>query len=150
MDTVFKKITAESFWNNFQHKVNEHIRDIHKKWKTRSEFTDLILKEISNKVLEDVEYEKAGFTCEKCGSDMIVRNGRYGSFYACSNYPECKNTKQKVTEIGVKCPICSQMLVSKRGRAKTLFYSCSKYPECNFSSWDLSYSDATGSIFFFS
>ena len=58
MDTVFKKITAESFWNNFQHKVNEHIRDIHKKWKTRSEFTDLILKEISNKVLEDVEYEK--------------------------------------------------------------------------------------------
>ena len=86
---------------------------------------------------DTIKYESAGFSCEICGADMIVRNGRYGTFYACSNYPECKNTKQKVTPIDVKCPICNETLVSKRGRGKTLFYSCSKYPECTFSSWDL-------------
>ena len=79
----------------------------------------------------------AGFKCESCGSEMIVRNGRYGVFYACSNYPKCTFTKQKTTDIGVACPVCSSKIVAKHGKGKTLFYSCEKYPECNFSSWDM-------------
>ena len=75
--------------------------------------------------------------CELCGADMILRTGRYGSFYACSRYPECKNTRQKNRPLGVKCPDCGADLVVKYGKNRTMFYSCSRYPECKFSSWDL-------------
>ncbi len=81
--------------------------------------------------------EVAPTKCELCGSDMVLRTGRYGSFYACVKYPQCKFTKQKVKELGVKCPDCGSEIVTKYGRNKTVFYSCSKYPECQFSSWDL-------------
>jgi DNA topoisomerase-1 len=75
--------------------------------------------------------------CEKCGAPMVLRNGRYGSFYACSAYPTCKYTKPKTRDIGVACPKCSAKLVMKTGRNKTVFYSCERYPDCDFSSWDL-------------
>lgn len=81
--------------------------------------------------------ELAGFKCEVCGGDMVVRNGRYGSFYACQNYPTCTFTKQKVTETGVDCPKCGSRVLARHGRGKMLFYSCEKYPECDFSTWDM-------------
>ncbi len=84
-----------------------------------------------------LELELAGFKCESCGGEMVIRRGRFGSFYACSNYPECKFTKQKITETGVKCPKCSSMVIAKHGKGNTLFYSCEKYPECDFSTWDM-------------
>ena len=83
------------------------------------------------------EPEIAPFKCEFCGSNVVVRQGRYGAFYACSRYPECKFTKQKVKSLGVSCPKCGRDIVTKYGRNKTVFYSCSGYPECDFSSWDL-------------
>ncbi len=81
--------------------------------------------------------EIAPTKCELCGADMVLRNGRYGSFYACSRYPECKFTKQKNRSLGVKCPDCGADIVTKYGKNKTVFYSCSRYPECKFSSWDM-------------
>ncbi len=78
-----------------------------------------------------------GMVCEVCGSPMVLRTGRYGSFYACSAYPACKFTKQKLRDIGVPCPDCGAKVVMKTGRKHTLFYSCEKYPECQFSSWDM-------------
>ena len=91
---------------------------------------------------KEAQLQLADFKCEECGSDVVIRNGRFGSFYACSKYPECKFTKQKVTRIGVKCPDCGSDIVSKRGRGKVSFYSCEKYPECQFSSWDLPTSES--------
>ena len=85
--------------------------------------------------------ELAGFKCELCGSDMVVRNGKYGTFYACSNYPTCTFTKQKITDTGVCCPNCSSKIVARHGRGKMLFYSCDKYPECDFSTWDMPLSE---------
>ena len=79
----------------------------------------------------------ADFKCEKCGSDMILRSGKFGSFYACSKYPECKFTKARVHETGVDCPKCGAKVITKFGRNHTVFYSCEKYPECDFSSWDM-------------
>ena len=67
---------------------------------------------------------------------MVVRHGRYGTFYACKNYPGCKFTKQKITDIGVPCPSCGSPIVAKHAKEKVLFYSCKSYPECSFSSWD--------------
>ena len=86
---------------------------------------------------EEKKVELAGFKCEICGGEMVIRNGRYGSFYACANYPTCKFTKQKIVELDVPCPKCGSKVVARHGKGKMLFYSCEKYPECDFSSWDM-------------
>lgn len=80
--------------------------------------------------------------CDKCGAPMVLRNGRYGSFYACSAYPTCKFTKPKTRDIGVACPKCQAKVVMKTGRNKTVFYSCERYPDCDFSSWDMPTNEA--------
>ena len=79
----------------------------------------------------------ADFKCEKCGGDMVLRTGKFGSFYACARYPECRFTKARVREVGAKCPKCEAKIVTKYGRNRTVFYSCERYPECDFSSWDV-------------
>ena len=78
-----------------------------------------------------------GMKCELCGSDMVVRNGKYGSFFACSQYPKCKFTKQKNKEIEAPCPKCGSKVIIKFSKSKNAFYCCEKYPECDFSSWDM-------------
>ncbi len=74
--------------------------------------------------------------CEKCGSPMVVKTGRFGKFLACSAYPDCKTTKP--IALGVKCPSpgCGGDLVQKRTRKGRSFYSCSRYPQCEFALWD--------------
>ena len=74
--------------------------------------------------------------CEKCGSPMVVKTGRFGKFIACSAYPECKTTKPLA--LGVKCPQpgCGGDLVQKRTRKGRSFFACSKYPACEFALWD--------------
>jgi len=74
--------------------------------------------------------------CEKCGKPMIIKIGRHGQFYACSGYPECKNTrpfntKEAVTEQKTEetCEKCGKPMVIKAGRHGQ-FYACSGYPEC--------------------
>ncbi len=75
--------------------------------------------------------------CEKCGGDMVLRNGKFGSFYACANYPTCKYTKQRIKEVGVACPKCGSDIVVRYSKSKTVFYGCRNYPACDFSSWDM-------------
>ena len=89
---------------------------------------------------EDREEKKSAetdMTCEKCGAKMILRTGKFGSFYACSRYPECKFTKARMRDTGVACPKCGAKVVTKFGKSRTVFYSCERYPECDFSSWDM-------------
>ena len=78
----------------------------------------------------------APFKCEACGGDMVERNGRYGVFYACVNYPKCTFTKQKVSETEALCPDCGKKILARHGKGKSLFYSCEGFPECDFSTWD--------------
>jgi DNA topoisomerase-1 len=74
--------------------------------------------------------------CDKCGSSMVVKSGRFGKFLACSAYPTCKTTKP--IALGVKCPSpgCGGDLVQKRTRKGRSFYACSRYPQCEFALWD--------------
>ena len=83
------------------------------------------------------EVEIADFKCEVCGADMILRQGKFGDFYACANYPKCKNTKTKNGVTGIKCPDCGAEVISKFTRSKKQFYSCENYPKCKFSTWDI-------------
>ncbi len=84
-----------------------------------------------------IKDEPAGFDCDLCGHPMVIKLGRYGKFYACSNFPDCRNTKPIVKEIGVECPVCHQgQVVERKSKKNRLFYGCTRYPECDFTSWD--------------
>lgn len=95
--------------------------------------------EIAEKEMQSVEIkdEPAGEDCEQCGSPMVFKMGRYGKFMACSNFPDCRNTKAIVKEIGVTCPNCHEgQIIERRSKKKRLFYGCTGFPECDFLSWD--------------
>lgn len=84
-----------------------------------------------------IKDEPAGFDCELCGHPMVIKLGKYGKFYACSNFPECRNTKPIVKEIGVECPVCHQgQVIERKSKKNRIFYGCSNYPTCEFTSWD--------------
>ncbi|HFH6696880.1 TPA: type I DNA topoisomerase [Streptococcus agalactiae] len=84
-----------------------------------------------------IKDEPAGFDCELCGSPMVIKLGRYGKFYACSNFPECHNTKAITKEIGVICPICQKgQVIERKTKRNRIFYGCDRYPKCEFTSWD--------------
>ena len=75
--------------------------------------------------------------CELCGSNMVIKYGRFGKFMACKNYPECKNTKPIVSKIGVKCPKCKEGdIIMRKSKKKKVFYGCSNYPDCDFVAWN--------------
>ncbi|MGV3125507.1 type I DNA topoisomerase [Streptococcus orisratti] len=85
-----------------------------------------------------IKDEPAGFDCDVCGHPMVIKLGRYGKFYACSNFPDCHNTKAITKEIGVTCPICGKgQVIERKTKRNRIFYGCDRYPECEFTSWDL-------------
>ncbi|MCM0582850.1 type I DNA topoisomerase [Weissella diestrammenae] len=92
----------------------------------------------------EIEMEKmvvkdklAGENCEICGAPMLERLGRYGKFFACSRFPDCRNTKTIVKEIGLLCPKCHQgQIIERKTKRGRTFYGCSRYPDCDFTSWD--------------
>ena len=77
--------------------------------------------------------------CEKCGSKMVIRAGRFGKFMACSNYPTCKNSKplEEVKKVVAKCPKCGKDVIEKKSKRGKIFYSCVGYPECDYSAWNI-------------
>ena len=89
----------------------------------------------SIKVIEEKD-EITDVKCEKCGSFMVRKRGKFGEFLACSAYPKCKNTKPIPT--GVICPKkdCSGEIVQRVSRRGKVFYGCSNYPDCDFAIWD--------------
>lgn len=85
----------------------------------------------------EMKDELAGMDCDICGAPMVVKMGRYGKFYACSRFPECRNTKAIVKDTGIPCPKCGQgTVVERKSKKNRVFYGCSRYPDCDFVSWD--------------
>lgn len=94
---------------------------------------------IAEKEMQEVEIkdEPAGEDCEQCGNSMVFKMGRYGKFMACSNFPDCRNTKPIVKDIGVKCPNCKEgNIIERKSKKRRIFYGCDQFPECEFISWD--------------
>jgi DNA topoisomerase-1 len=86
----------------------------------------------------DLTEQDAEEYCENCGRPMVLKKGRFGTFYACSGYPDCKTTKriggeQKKSDVPLdeKCPNCGNNLLLKNGRFGE-FTACSNYPKCKF------------------
>jgi DNA topoisomerase-1 len=73
-------------------------------------------------------------TCPECDGNLAIKIGKYGKFFACKNYPQCKYTAP--IGLGIKCPECDGEIVEKRTRKKKIFFGCNRYPECHFSTWD--------------
>ncbi len=89
------------------------------------------------KNMEKKEAEQTGENCPECGSPLVKRNGRYGEFIACSNYPECKYIKKEETavkEVGT-CPNCGSKIIEKKSHRGKVFYGCSNYPKCKTAYW---------------
>ena len=81
--------------------------------------------------------QDSGQVCELCGAPMVYKFGRFGKFLACSNFPECRNTKAIVEDLGITCPKCGKgTLIKRKSKRGRLFYGCSEYPECDFVLWN--------------
>ncbi|HEX7065281.1 MAG TPA: type I DNA topoisomerase [Bacillales bacterium] len=107
--------------------IDEFYRDFEK----RLQHAEKEMKEV------EIRDEPAGVECEKCGSEMVYKMGRYGKFMACSNFPDCRNTKPILKKIGVDCPKCGKgEVVERRSKKRRIFYGCDRYPDCDFVSWD--------------
>jgi len=80
--------------------------------------------------------EKSDEKCEKCGEEMVIKDGKFGKFLACSGFPKCKNTKPLDFGTGVKCFECKKgEMVARRTRSRRTFYACNRYPDCKFAVW---------------
>lgn len=74
--------------------------------------------------------------CDKCDTGvMLLKQGKFGKFLACSNYPKCKNTQPFLDKIGIKCPKCQEGDVVRKKYRGREFFGCSRYPDCDYSSW---------------
>ncbi|MFA5355652.1 MAG: type I DNA topoisomerase [Candidatus Paceibacterota bacterium] len=91
-------------------------------------------KSIEKKEIAETPTDKI---CPKCSSPLIIKLGRYGRFYACSNFPKCKYTESlEQNNLNIQCPKCKEgELVPKRTRTKKVFYGCSNYPKCDYALW---------------
>lgn len=135
----FQKFIDVDFTVQMESKLDE-IEEGDIRWKSVvGEFYEPLKEAIeeANEKIEKINMdEETDEICELCGSNMVIKYGRFGKFMACKNYPDCKNTKPLVNKVGVKCPKCKEgdiiLRKSKKGKA---FYGCSSYPECDFISW---------------
>lgn len=140
MEEYFEEIVDAGFTAEMENKLDDVeakgtewkdiIRDFYKEFKRELEEADEKIEKI---IYEDKPTDE---TCEKCGSPMVIKHGRFGEFMACSGYPECKNTKPIVRCTGVKCPICGKDIIAKRSRRGRMFYGCSGYPDCKQVYWN--------------
>ncbi len=84
----------------------------------------------------EIKDEVSDVKCDKCGRLMVYKMGRFGKFLACPGFPECRNAKAIIKEIGIKCPKCGGNVIEKKSRTGKVFFGCDNYPTCDFTSWD--------------
>ena len=72
--------------------------------------------------------------CPQCGKQLVVKQGRFGEFTACSSYPACRYLKLEST--GVACPRDGGDIVVRKSRRGRVFYGCANYPDCDFTVWN--------------
>jgi len=114
-DTFIK--TIRDFYAPFEKNLEEKYQEVQKK-----EFTN----------------KPTGKNCPKCGKPLIEKLGRFGRFYACSGFPECKYTESLAeNKLNIPCPKCKEgNIVEKRTKKGKIFYGCIRYPKCDFALWD--------------
>lgn len=135
----FEAVINEEFTANLEENLDliadgdllwkEVVDDFYKEFRVFLEKAEDEIKEI------EIKDEVTEEICEKCGKNMVIKHGRFGKFLACPGYPDCRNTKAIVEEIGVECPECGQPIIKRKSKNGRVFYGCKGYPECEFVSW---------------
>ena len=136
----FIEIINVNFTANLEKQLDS-IEEDGRDWKELiSEFYGTFHKMLANaeEHMEQINLvEESDENCKKCGAIMLIKHGRYGKFLACSNYPDCDETKPFLHKIGVKCPQCEDGdIIERRSKRGRLFYGCSNFPQCRFISWN--------------
>jgi len=141
MEQFFPEILDVEFTANMEEDL-DHVEEGTDDWvRVLSEFYEPFEKrlEVAEKEMKEIEIEDevSDEICDKCGRHMVYKLGRFGKFLACSGFPDCRNTKPIIKDIGVTCPKCSEgHVVERRSKKGRVFYGCDRYPECDFVSWD--------------
>lgn len=140
LDENFQKFMEVDFTADMESQLDQ-IEEGNAEWKKVVEEFYSPLAEAIRVAIEKIEKvnmdEETDEICELCGSNMVIKYGRFGKFMACKNYPECKNTKPIVSKIGVKCPKCKEGdIIMRKSKKKKIFYGCSNYPDCDFVAWN--------------
>ncbi|GEK60518.1 type I DNA topoisomerase [Leuconostoc citreum] len=141
VEESFPDVTNTQFTARIEHELDE-VEVGAKYWvPVIDEFFKPFSKEVekAETTLEKIimHDELAGIDCSVCGAPMLVKMGRYGKFYACARFPDCRHTETIVKETGLLCPKCHKgQIVERKTKKQRTFYGCSRYPDCDFVSWE--------------
>lgn len=138
----FKVLINIGFTAQMEEKLDEVAEKKHTKDEVLSEFYGPFKKDLDHAgvaiPIVEIPLEVSDVPCDKCndGTMMVIREGRFGKFLACPNFPKCRNTKPILHPIGVKCPKCGADILERKSKTGKVFYGCEKYPECDYTTWD--------------
>lgn len=141
MEEFFPEILNAEFTANMEGDL-DHVEEGSQDWvKVLATFYDSFEKrlEVAEEEMKEIEIqdEVSDEICEKCGRHLVYKMGRFGKFLACSGFPDCRNTKPIVKDIGVSCPKCEEgKIIERRSKKGRIFYGCDTYPACDYVSWD--------------
>ncbi|WP_028611049.1 type I DNA topoisomerase [Paenibacillus harenae] len=141
MEEFFPEILDAEFTANMEGNL-DHVEEGTEDWvKVLSTFYESFEKrlEVAEDEMKEIEIqdEVSDELCEKCGRHLVFKMGRFGKFLACSGFPDCRNTKPIVKDIGVTCPKCAEgKIIERRSKKGRIFYGCDQYPGCDYVSWD--------------
>ena len=141
LDEYFSSIINVDYTAQMEKKLDEIAEGKQEEVATLRSFYDTFTP-LLDKAYQDMEKiapEKTGKTCPECGGDLVYRNGRFGRFISCSNFPKCKYTaqmekegKEKPEPTGRMCPECGKELLKRKSRFGSFFLGCSGFPKCTY------------------
>lgn len=146
LEKNFKPIMNIAFTAHMENKL-DNIAEGSEKWQELIEtfwnfFAPILKKADVTAVKIKVPPQETDVVCDKCGAKMVVREGKYGKFLGCSNFPKCNNMKKiepekkSYSKVVGTCPKCGKDVVTRKSKRGKIFYACSGYPNCDFVSWD--------------
>ena len=140
MERYFSRIVDTEFTAKMEEKLDA-VEEGKQDWKQilREFYPDFeATLSVAEKEIEKVEVKDdiSDVPCDKCGTMMVYKMGKYGRFLACPNFPDCRNTMPILKYIDAACPQCGKRLLEKTSRKNRRFYGCEGYPDCDFVSWD--------------
>lgn len=142
LEEFFESVINVKFTADMENKLDE-IAENNEEWKNVvskfwSFFKNLIFKADKSSISYRKEPVATEIVCDKCGSHMVIREGKYGEFLGCSNFPACKNIMPIAKEEKYEgtCPECGKPMTVRKSKRGKEYFSCSGYPDCKFMSWD--------------
>lgn len=155
--TDLGKVVTELLERNFTDIINTHftasmegeldkVEEGSKEWTSVLQgfypgFHELVEKADTQVAKIEMPMQEVGRKCPECNEgDLLIKEGRFGKFIACSRFPECRYTEAIVVETGAHCPQCGSNVIERKSKRGRLFYTCDKKGKdanCDFISWNV-------------